>query len=216
MTKNEKIWASLLESNSINDPSHLQGLLAIKSSYEPSVFFNNVGVLYEKMGDLSKANFYYLKSVGENFFNYQVWRNFLEVNQGTNFIPENIINILLYLIQSSFFINCYTLLLVATTILIFDRYLKKRITRIKMIGLMISVLSTIFILSFVIRSDNFFYSQKNTKNFYGPSVIFPIEYGGEGERVLLKLTSSGSFTKVFDWGSLKSIYWIRNNQILNL
>ena len=67
MTKNEKIWTSLLENNLINDPGHLQGLLAIKPEYEPNVFFNNVGVLYEKMGDLSKANFYYLKSIGENF-----------------------------------------------------------------------------------------------------------------------------------------------------
>ena len=73
---------------------------SVKDSYDPNVFFNNIGVIYEAIGDTTLARAYYIKSLGKTC--YSSMGEFLEINaERFGVIDNSILPLCFYLAQST-------------------------------------------------------------------------------------------------------------------
>jgi hypothetical protein len=216
MQHSKDIWINLLGDNGPGRIDKLQGLLALKSDFDASVFFNNVGVVYEKFGEYSLAKVFYIKSLGENLLGGQVWKNLSDLINRTNFYEENSFYLLLYFLQSSFALNIYLMIFMSISIYLSVKLFKKQIG----LGSVAKILTPFFIFICIIlqvNNKNFFYLLKSdTETFYGPSSVFQKDNGNSLENLVIKIKSSNNFVKVYDQRSIHSVYWVNEKTLIGI
>ena len=216
MQHSKDIWINLLSDNGPGRIDKLQGLLALKSDFEASVFFNNVGVVYEKFGEYSLAKVFYIKSLGENLLGGQVWKNLGDLINRTNFYEENSFYLFLYFLQSSFALNIYLTILMSISIYLSVKLFKKKVS----LGSVAKTLIPCFLLVFTIlqvNNNNIFYLLKSdAETFYGPSSVFQKDSGNRLENLVIKIKSSNNFAKVYDQRSIDNVYWVKEKALIGI
>ena len=109
MENSINFWRNQLSLIDGTNSQKIDGLLALKSQFTPSEYFNNIGVLYEKAEEPIIAKIFYLRALGYDFLNSKAWINYFDISVTTsNLFDLNYI--VFYFLQSNFFITLYLVL----------------------------------------------------------------------------------------------------------
>ena len=211
-----QVWAhSLKELDSKNVEDILGNLKLLKSETLPDIFFNNVAVLYEGAGRFEISRIFYLKSIGENFFNIGAWKNFFLISSQTEFEINSMITSL-YLLQSNFFIKLLFLLFLTLTIYWLFNFINEEISLQKMVTC-ISLSTVLFFTGFYFNKKELFVGvSKEAVVHEGPSVIFSTNKKKSQGNIFLKVKENNGFIKLFDNNKNPKFFWIKKSKLFIL
>jgi len=207
------VWYWLLNSKKPIVYENLQGLLALKPKIEESVFYNNLGVIYEKMGEFDMAKIFYLKSLGSNIMSVQTWRNYYNVLYIDGNADVSLLTQAFYFIQSNSMIEFYIFIILIFTLLWFVSFFERRIsTKI----LIVRTFSSLFLLLFILKVNQlgFFYVLKSDADLHeGPSILFKKKQKAPPAKLVFINKENNSYKRIFIDGKA---YWVDKKKIVQL
>ena len=212
------VWQSALRQlEQTKNLEIINNVSLIGSDYGNDVIFNNLGVLQESIGQLNLAKIFFLKSLGENIFNYQVWNNFLSVNNSSVGLENgSVLYTCLYLLQSNFAIKIFFLAFLIWTFVCLFEYLAYSNSMRKMLK-NVSITSLALGLMYFINFQNIFVTSKsNLKIYEGPSIIYKTDSQVDVGLKLIKLKKNNGFIKVYRFNSKLKSFWVKQAGIINL
>ena len=212
MSKNN-IWLDFLHEVSIKNYNEiLSGFAELRDNYHPSVYYNNLGVLFDASGNGGIAKLFYLKSLGHNSFRYDVWKNFLENKSST--LSE--FGLVIYFAQSEVFIKVLLFLLLVGILRFIFQYkqgvfnykkLKKRL-----------IISLIFVSTFIFINIQQYFVATNKKAIVhsGPSKIFATELKTKIGGLYICYKKNNGFVKLIDFRNLSNPFWVPQETVFKL
>jgi len=215
MQVDDKFWVNLVSNPDSGHEEKLSGLLSINSELKDEVFFNNVGVYYEQIGEHARAKAFYLKSLSENVLNMQTWKNLLSLQHQMGNESE-LLNLTLFFLQSTSFLQVYFLLLTIILIKQYVRYKNESLSIKKIIQKMFPLYFILIILTFV-NDGRYFYVINEKQSLHdGPSSIFQNDDEIKSGKMLLTSKKNNEFIKVIKLTSPGDNSWVRANGLIKL
>ena len=214
---NQKLWIESLSSiTNQNKAEIFQGFLQLKSGIPNDIFFNNLGVLYEKTGSINLAKIFYLKSLNENLLNYQVIKNYYQLANLTSQDLNEFFLYGLYFLQSIFFLKLITILLVIISIFKMYRIFKEEINYFKLIKSLYPYKCILLFLLFLNYQNLFFMTKEKVDIFVGPSQIYKSTLILEEGKIVIKTKSNNGFYRIYSGKNTNNPVWIKKENLIEL
>ena len=208
-------WRNQLGSFDGANLQKLDGILALESNFSQSEYFNNIGVLFEKAQEPVIAKVFYLRSLGHDFLNAKVWINFTDIGVPSSSLLD-IELIVLYFLQSNFFITLYLVLCLGFAIVFSFNVLRKKLNYFLIFKRTLAGFLLIA-MAYLVNNKGVFYFSKSTIPVYaGPSSIFKTERSElKKGRIVIIFKKNNGYSKIFNFGNRRN-EWVKTNQLISI